>query len=286
MIGLFDSGYGGLTILRALIEKLPAYNYIYLGDNARAPYGDRSPETIYEFARQGADFLFRRGSIIVILACNTASAVALRRLQQEWLPHHFPDRRILGIVVPTIEQITSSAMGPITIGILATEQTICSGAYELEIHKRNPSIRALTQACPGLVAAIETSAPAGKITAIVKRFVTKLQHQAKAQGTSLHSVLLGCTHYELIVDIIRRELPAQIRLYEQPAIVAKSLKNYFARHAALAAKIEQHQQRTFLTTGDPHEVASASRRYFSQPVDFERAILPAPVISTTQKTGP
>jgi glutamate racemase len=283
-IGMFDSGYGGLTILRELVNQLPQYSYIYLGDNARAPYGDRAPEEIHEFTKQGVDYLFKQGSTLVILACNTASAVALRRLQQEWLPEHYPDHRILGILVPTVEQITgvpwsnkepalSASLGTITVGVLATEQTVRSGAYEMEIHKRNLSIKVVPQACPGLVAAIEQDAPAEKITIIVAGCLQQLQQHVTAQRTTLHAVLLGCTHYELIADMIRQQLPAEVELYEQPVIVAKSLAEYLAAHENLVAQFEQASPPVFLTTGDPARISANSQRYFGEAVSFDRITL-------------
>lgn len=284
MIGVFDSGYGGLTILRALVNQLPLYSYIYLGDNVRAPYGDRSAEDIYEFTKQGVDYLFKQGSALVILACNTASAVALRRLQQEWLPQHYPDRRLLGILVPTVEQITgvpwknesaqvSAALGNMTVGILATEQTVRSGAYEQEIHKRNPSIQVLQQACPGLVVAIEENEPTEKISSLVVDYLTQLQAQLVAQKATLDAVLLGCTHYELIVDIIRQQLPPSTQLYEQPTIVAQSLATYLGRHEDMAPTLEQKKAPVFLTTADPKHIAGTSQRYFGEPISFEHIVL-------------
>lgn len=284
MIGVFDSGYGGLTILRALIKELPQYSYWYLGDTKRAPYGDRTTQEIYEFTRQGVDYLFKQGSTLVILACNTASAVALRKLQQEWLPTHYPDRRILGILVPTVEQITgvpwasknqgvSATAGTITIGVLGTAQTIISRAYELEIHKRNPSLRVIQQACPGLVETIEAGEDEDALAALVKNCVDQLQEQASTSGTKLSAVLLGCTHYELIAGIIRQQLPPSVRLYNQPAIVAASLATYLTRNTDLAAKLEQTGERVFLTTGDPVHTSQHSARYFGEAINFEPVVL-------------
>ena len=280
MIGVFDSGFGGLTILRALVDKLPQYSYCYLGDNARAPYGNRTSEEIYEFTREGVTYLFERGCPLVILACNTASAVALRRLQQEWLPRTYPDRRILGILVPTIEQITSvpwkhekpsggEQARPTTIGVLATEQTVRSGAYEHEIKKRNQAIQVVQQACPGLVEAIEADMPHVELGPLVEGYVTHLQERIPADAPPLEAVLLGCTHYELIAELIARHLPPEVRLYEQPTIVAKSLEEYLKHHPEVVEKIEQQGTQTLLTTGGATRTARLGERYFGEVTHFQ-----------------
>lgn len=279
MIGLFDSGYGGLTILHGILEVLPQYSYLYVGDNARAPYGSRSSEEIFEFTRQGVDYLFSQGCELVILACNTASASALRRLQQEVLPAQYPDKKILGILVPTIEQITGvpwkqtnhsmSAIGVATVGVLATEATVQAGAYAEEIHKRNPSIRVVQQACPGLVEAIEAGESLTRIDSLIETYITALEAKVPAD-TSLSAVLLGCTHYALVANRIHNFLAPNIKLYEQPSIVATSLANYLDRHTELAARIEQRRTCVFLTTGNPDLISAGSQRYFGEAINCKK----------------
>lgn len=278
MIGVFDSGYGGLTILRALIDGLPQYSYVYFGDNAHTPYGEKSADEIIELTKVGADFLFSHRAQVVILGCNTASAAALRHLQQQWLPKHYPDRRLLGILVPTIEQMTGAGWHhttPITtpissemftVGILATQATVESHAYPREIHKRNASLRVVQQACSGLVEAIEAGDDS-KTKTLTERYV----HALQAAAPDLRAVLLACTHYELIAPIIASLLPESVRLYHQPTIVAKSLDAYLKRHADLADTLERAGGRAFFTTGDPVAVSKAAARYFGKPASFEPA---------------
>ncbi len=288
MIGVFDSGYGGLTILKAIIAKLPNYSYIYFGDNAKSPYGSRSAEEITELTWQGVEYLFeqaclpdRQGCPLVILGCNTASAVALRPIQQELLPKKYPDHQVLGIVVPTIEQITgvgwnegvrhldprvSDTLVGTVVGILGTEQTVKSQAYVQEIHKRNPTITVIQQSCPELVPLIEAGAPAGEIKPVIENCLQQLF----AQNNTISSVVLACTHYILIEDLIRATLPAHIKLFDQPRVVAESLATYLTRHPEIEAHLDKSQQRIFITTGDPIEVSRLSTHYFGEPLKFSR----------------
>lgn len=278
MIGVFDSGYGGLTILRALINQLPQYSYCYFADNAHAPYGEKSPDEIIKLTQSGVEFLFNKGAHIVILGCNTASAAALRYLQQKWLPQHDGEKRILGIVVPTVEQITGAdwrhttpittpiSTDKVTIGVLATPATVATKAYPTEIHKRNASLRVVQQACPGLVEAIEQQG--SDITQqVIEKYVGRLLQQAP----DVRAVLLGCTHYELIADSIQRLLPSSVTLYHQPTIAAKSLQTYLEKHPELAARLNVTASRQFFTTGDPTQISSATARYFGESVRFEQA---------------
>lgn len=278
MIGLFDSGYGGLTILHGILKELPEYSYMYLGDNARAPYGSRSADEIFEFTKQGVEYLFEHGCQLVILACNTASASALRRIQRELLPAQYPDRRVLGILVPTIEQITGvpwkqtshsmSAIGVASVGVLATEATVKSNSYAEEIHKRNPSIRVFQQACPGLVEAIEAGENASVITTLVGGYIEELNHQVSSGAAPISAILLGCTHYALITDLIKKLLPQEVRLYEQPRIVAKSLKKYLESHPEIDQKLDRGREPIFLTTGNASEISAHSSQYFGKSLTF------------------
>lgn len=262
MIGIFDSGYGGLTILQEVHKKLPQYNYIYLGDNARAPYGCRSSEEIYQFTLEAVEYLFNQGCELVILACNTASSGPLRRIQQEYLPKNHPSKRVLGIVVPTIEQITQKDNH--TVGILATTQTINSGSYLKEIEKRNPSIKVKQQACPKLVHLIEENQP-------VQEALSECLNQLDL--TDITDLLLGCTHYQIIVDEIKKQLPNNIKLYGQPKIVAKSLADYLQRHPEIESKLIKNSQIKFLTSGDPKVVSEHAQIFFTEPFKFQKLSL-------------
>ncbi len=266
MIGVFDSGYGGLTILREIQRELPKYATMYLGDNARAPYGEKSAEEIIEYTKQGVDMLFSRGCAIVIFGCNTASAVALRHLQQTWLLSAWPTKKLLGIVVPTIEQITGDSSITGTIGVLATKRTVQSGAYEQEIHKRRPNIRMVQVACNNLAGAIEEYGP-GDIR-VQQEAIACVQRLQKA--SPLSAVLLGCTHYELIADTIKKALPKETKLFHQPSIVAKSLKEYLARHSEIDVHIEKTREHVYLTTGDPEKVSKQATLFFGKSVEFDR----------------
>lgn len=281
MIGVFDSGYGGLTILREIQRTLPQYATMYLGDNARAPYGEKSPEEIIEYTKQGVDELFTRGCAIVILGCNTASAVALRQLQQEWLPAVWPAntagrpaKKLLGIVVPTIEQITGDEAITGTVGVLATKRTVESGAYEHEIHKRRPNIRIVQVACNNLAGAIEQYGPSDpRVHEEIEECISVLSDSfaslpREALGRS--GVLLGCTHYELIADTIKKALPKETKLFHQPSIVAKSLKDYLIRHEEIEAQIEKTGEHIYLTTGNAEVVSKHATIFFGKSVGFTR----------------
>lgn len=225
-IGVFDSGYGGLTILDEIRRKLPQYDYIYLGDNARAPYGTRSFDIVYRFTLEAVRYLFEQGCQLVILGCNTASAKALRSIQQNDLPAIDPARRVLGVIRPTVEKI-----GEITktgnIGIVGTPGTIRSHSYEMEIEKLYPGFRTFTQACPMWVPLVENGEATGEGTDyFVKRDVERLM----AQNPGIDTVILGCTHYPLLKDKVEKYVPEGVTVLSQGAIVADSLADYLNRH--------------------------------------------------------
>ena len=228
-IGVFDSGYGGLTILGKIRELLPQYNYLYLGDNARTPYGTRSFEVVYEFTLQAVRKLFGLGCPLVILACNTASAKALRSIQQNDLPYLDPSRRVLGVIRPTVECI-----GTLTrtrhVGLLATEGTVRSQSYPLEIQKLYPDIRLTGVSCGA------------------DYFVQEYLDQLLERDSEIDTIILGCTHYPLLIGKIRRYTPAHIRLVEQGPYVASSLKDYLMRHPEIRTRCETGGTCRFLTT--------------------------------------
>lgn len=224
-IGVFDSGIGGTSILAALQKRLPQYTYEYLADNEHAPYGDKSAEEIYSLTQAGVEKLFKKGCKLVVLACNTASACALRRLQQEWLPKKYPNHRVLGILVPTIEQVVENNYH--SLGILATRATIQSGAYEREIKKRAPSMRIIQQACPGLVELIEAGAPDEEVEKKAAVFVRTLLRKDEKPP---EAILLGCTHYSLKHDIFEKLVPKSVHLFDQPGVVAEKLADYLVSH--------------------------------------------------------
>jgi len=276
MIGVFDSGHGGLTVLRALTEALPDRSFLYLGDHGNAPYGNRRAEEIHHFTIASVERLFALDCRLVILACNTAAATSLRTLQQEWLPAHYPGRRVLGVLVPTVEAITGvpwmadvpaahHAGEPRTIAVFATRQTVLSNAYPIEIGKRAPEVRVVQQACPELVGLIEAGAPRGQLREAVQADVAALL--GRLGGERPQAVMLGCTHYPLIADLFAAALPPGIEILCQPDLVARSLQAYLARHPEFDAPSAGPALR-FVTSGDPDQVSSLATSFFGRPVSF------------------
>ncbi|MEK7665352.1 MAG: glutamate racemase [Patescibacteria group bacterium] len=251
MIGIFDSGDGGLPTLKAVRELLPQYSYIYIGDHARAPYGDRSQKEIFEFTWQGMEFLFKQGCLLVILACNTASVNALRHIQQEILPSTYPDRRVLGILVPTVEQIADTVSNN-TVLVLGTMSTINSHAYVTEVQKRNPNRHVIQQACPELVSLIETRASHTRIGEALDVYLQPYRKTLVAGDV----VVLGCTHYELIKDLIAEHLPDGVILYGQSEILAQSLKSYLERHPDMETRLKRDGSVQYLTSGESSRVSA------------------------------
>lgn len=250
-IGIFDSGYGGLTILDGIRRRLPQYDFLYLGDNARAPYGSRSFTVVYEFTRQAVGRLFQMGCHLVILACNTASAKALRTIQQRDLPQWDARRRVLGIIRPTAEVI-----GTLTrsrhVGILATEGTIRSHSYDMEIGKLHPDIAVTGMPCPLWVPLVECGEAASPGT---DYFVKKYIGQLMAADERIDAVILGCTHYPLLLPKIRQFMPPQVNVIPQGGYVAQSLADYLQRHADMEARCSKHAVTRYLTTDDPQKFA-------------------------------
>ncbi len=268
-IGVFDSGYGGLTILHEIRQLLPQYDYMYLGDNARAPYGSRSFEVVYKFTRQAVLKLFEQGCHLVILGCNTASAKALRSIQHRVLPELCPDRRVLGIIRPTAESI-SELTTTRHIGILATEGTIRSRSYELEIEKQAPDVKVSGQACPlwaAIVEANEADSPGADY------FVKKRIDQLMLQDPDIDAIVLGCTHYPLLMRSIVRNCPPGVRIVPQGAYVANSLKDYLARHPEMEAKCTKHGTCRYLTTESEERFKECAQIFLNEKVNAENVTL-------------
>lgn len=280
MIGIFDSGSGGLTVSRELAVALPDRRFIYLGDHANAPYGDRSAEDVYRLTIENVDRLFQEGCRLVLLACNTASAVALRRLQRHWLPEIAPDRRVLGVLVPMVEAITripwqvqappsGQPTPPATIGVFATRRTVETGAYPHEIGRRAPSVQVVQQACPALVAEIEAGATEDTIQPLIDGYAADLL--ASAPDGRLDSVVLGCTHYPLVSEGFARALPKGMPILQQPKIVADSLAGYLARHPEFDACSRSGGGVRFLTNRADGTADLVASRFFGRPVSFTPA---------------
>lgn len=262
MIGFFDSGFGGLTVLRRVVEALPRYDYLYLGDNARAPYGSRSQRVVYEFTREAVDYLFRRGCPLVVIACNTSSAKALRRIQQEHLPGSYPDRRVLGVVRPLAEEVAERKTFR-KVGLLATEGVVASEAYLREIEKLDPAIRVFQKACPLLVPIIEAGEQDWEgAELILRRYLDELLAEAGA----IDALLLACTHYPILYGTIRRIVEARVEVLEQGPIVAAKLADYLRRHPEIERRLTRGGRRTFLTTDLTERFDRLARIFFGEPV--------------------
>lgn len=268
-IGVFDSGYGGLTILRELRRELPGYDYLYLGDNARAPYGTRSFDLVYRFTLDAVKFLFAKGCRLVILACNTASAKALRTIQQRDLPQIDPDRRVLGVIRPTVEKISDITRNG-HIGIFATPGTVASRSYDIEIAKLHPGFHTYGHACPMWVPLIENGeADRPGADYFVKQEVERLL----AEGPEIDTVILACTHYPLLYDKIRAAMPDSIVIVSQGQIVARSLRDYLRRHPEMETRLSRGGNCQYLTTEEASRFASAATLFMGHDVTAERVIL-------------
>lgn len=261
-IGVFDSGYGGLTILKEIRRRLPGYDYIYLGDNARAPYGPRSFDVVYSFTLQAVRFLFERGCPLVILACNTASAKALRSIQQHDLPEIDPTRRVLGVIRPTVERLGElSASG--NIGVLGTLGTVRSQSYDMEIAKLYPSFTTTSQACPMWVPIVENhEADSPGADYFVRKYIDSLF----ARRHNIDTVLLGCTHFPILYDKIRAAVPSHARVVCQGEIVAESLADYLTRHPEMESRCTRGGSCTYLTTENPDSFSSLAAIFLDEPV--------------------
>ena len=269
-IGVFDSGYGGLTILNSIRQLLPEYDYLYLGDNARAPYGPRSFDVVYEFTRQAVLRLFEMGCHLVILGCNTASAKALRTIQQNDLPQWDPDRRVLGVIRPTAEVIGSLTKSR-HVGILATEGTIKSESYNLEIQKLHPDITVSGVAYPFWVPLVEyneADSPGADY------FVKKRIDQIMAKDPEIDAIILGCTHYPLLMPKILKYLPKGVQIISQGDYVASSLKSYLERHPQMEQKCAKHTSVHYLTTENPDKFKESAQIFLhGEEVEVENITL-------------
>lgn len=260
MIGVFDSGYGGLTVLKAFLERLPDYDYLYLGDSARAPYGNKSLKVVYEYTRQAVEFLFGLGAVLIILACNTASAKALRKIQQEWLPVNQPNKRVLGVVIPLAEAaVEASRWG--RIGVIGTRATVESRVFEQELHKLNPAGKVFEKACPLLVPLVEEGwVGKPETNSILKKYVRPLK------STAIDTLILGCTHYPFLKNDIARIMGKNCRVLDAPAIVADKLTDYLHRHPEIQTRLTRNSTRTFYTTDDPERFKSFGENFLGRKI--------------------
>ena len=268
-IGVFDSGFGGLTILRDIRRVLPQYDYLFIGDNARAPYGTRSRELVYEFTLQAVKHLFAQGCHLIILACNTASAEALRTIQQNDLPTLAPERRVLGVVRPTVEKV-----GELTrtghIGVFGTPGTIASRSYNIEIEGMYPNCKVHGHACPMWVPLVENRESGGDGA---DYFVKKDIDALLGDCPDIDTVILGCTHYPLLIDKINKYKPDGVNIIQQGPIVAESLADYLRRHPEIERHCSQGGTCRYYTTEDPEHFSPLASVFVNEPVDAHRVIL-------------
>ncbi len=257
-IGVFDSGYGGLTVLKEIVSRLPQYDYIYLGDNARAPYGNRSFDTVYHYTLQCVKWFFSQGCSLVILACNTASAKALRTIQQNDLPKIAPDKRVLGVIRPTAEIIGTFSESN-SVGILATNGTVVSESYPMETAKFFPDLRVYQEACPMWVPLVETNEHTGHGA---DYFVKKNLRNIFEKGEDIDVILLACTHYPLLREKIEEYLPVGVKLISQGEIVANSLADYLARHPEMESRCSKSGQRVFYTTDSTQDFDNHAATFY------------------------
>lgn len=282
MIGVFDSGFGGLTVLSALLRALPGYDYLYLGDSARAPYGARSAEAVNEFTLEAVEWLFDQGCPLVVLACNTASARALRNIQQLHLPKHRPDRRVLGVVRPSVEALAGIPVGTVAIpdqtppsdinglvAVLGTQATIDSDSYGIELRKLAPHLRLVQQACPlwvPLVESGETDGPGAEY--FIRQSLERMR--TAATGEWPRRILLGCTHYPLLLPALRRVAPPDVEFVAQGELVAQRLADWMRRHPEQERRLGRGGTRRYFTTDDPAWFSAQGARLLGTPIEAER----------------
>lgn len=267
MIGIFDSGFGGMTVFKAIKKALPHYDYVYLGDSLRAPYGGRSQDMIYKFTEQAVDFLFKSGCGLVILACNTASSEALRLLQQEWLPKHYPAKRILGVIRPVVEAaVKASRFGK--IGVIGTKATVESRAYERELKHLNPRLQIVQQAAPLLVPLIEE----GWLKQTETRMILK-KYLRPLKNSQIDTLILGCTHYPLLMKDIERICGKRIKVLDAPKIVAEKLADYLNRHPEIKNRLSNSGRTKYLTTNSPAHFDELGGKFLGSQIKSDKVAL-------------
>lgn len=265
-IGVFDSGFGGLTILRGLVKELPDYDYLYLGDSARAPYGSRSQKVIYEFTRQAVDLLFQHGCELVILACNTASSEALRRIQIEHLPQFHPNKKVLGVIIPAAEAAISKSAQ--RVGIIATESTVASQAFVRELRKLDPSVSVFQNPCPLLVPIIESGEHQSEMTdTLLQKYLAPLLKK------KIDTLILGCTHYEILKRKIQMIVGKNVTVISESSVVAKKLRDYLVRHPEIEKHLSKNHARTFYSTDRTEKFTSLGSQFFGAPIIVKKATL-------------
>jgi len=267
MIALFDSGYGGLTVLKPIMDLMPEYDYLYLGDNARAPYGNHSPENIKKLSSEAVEYLFKRGAKLIIFACNTASSVALRYVQQKYLKgDKKTEKKILGVLIPVAEKAVELTKSN-RVGVVGTKATILSNAYNVEINKINSNIKIYSKACPLLVPFIEEDwHKKPEAISILKKYLKPLK------SCNIDTLILGCTHYPLMLKDFKRIMGTKVKVLDSGEITAEKLKEYLERHSEIKSKLTKNKTRTFLTTDDPEKFKTFVEKHFGMKIKMPEKI--------------
>lgn len=266
-IGVFDSGFGGIDVLRGIVRELPAYDYVYLGDTARAPYGTRSKETVHAFALQAVDFLFARGCGLIVFACNTASSDALRKIQREYLPKYHPGKKVLGVLVPAAEEAARRTTGG-RIGVIATEGTVRSGSFARELAKLDPRLEVFQNACPLLVPIVEAGEQDSKAAKMVLE-----NYLAPLKEKGIDTLILGCTHYGILERDIRAIVGSRVRIVSAAKAVPKRLKDYLKRHGEIERGLRKRNAVGFFTTDLTDKFISLGSRFFGRKIQVEKCEL-------------
>ena len=265
-IGVFDSGFGGLDILRTITKRLPDYNYIYLGDTARTPYGTRSSEVIYGFTKQAINFLFENGCEIIIFACNTASSEALKKIQQEYLPKYYPNKKVLGVLIPTAEEAVTKTRNN-KIGVIATEGTIRSESFKKELLKLNPRTKVYQMACPLLVPIVEAGEQNSNFTEII---LTKYLEPLMKQG--IDTLILGCTHYGILENKIKKIVGKKVIVLSEAKIIPKKLEIYLKKHSDIEKELGKNKKRVFYSTDLTDRFTKLGSKFFGNKIKAKKII--------------
>lgn len=264
---MFDSGFGGIDILRGIVKELPAYNYLYLGDTARTPYGTRSKEVVYEFTKQAVDFLFANNCELIIFACNTASSDALRKIQQEYLPKHYPRKKVLGVLIPAAEEAVAKTKRE-KIGVIATEGTVQSGAFVRELLKINPKIRVFQNPCPLLVPIVEAGEQNSKAAKIIlEKYLKPLKDK------DIDTIILGCTHYGILENQIKKITGSDIIIISEAKVVPKKLKSYLKRHPEIEKKLDKNGVVHFYSTDLTKKFVLLGSKFFGRKINAQKVSL-------------
>jgi len=266
-IGVFDSGFGGLEVLKHIVKKLPQYDFIYLGDTARTPYGSRSQEVIFNFTQQAVEFLFTNGCLLVILACNTASSEALRKIQQDYLIKQYPNNKVLGVIIPAVEQAIFLTKNN-RVGVIATEGTVNSLAFAKELKKRNPQVKVWQKACPLLVPIVEAGEHNSEIAKVVLQKYLKPLLDKK-----IDTLILGCTHYGILEKQIKKIVGQNIAVVSEGKVVAQKLEDYLNRHTEVERRLSKKSQQVFLTTDLTNKFQKLGSQFFGKKIKPEKISL-------------